>query len=148
MGILDDLEVRDARGVPVRFGELFAQGRWVLLWFYPKAKSPGCSAQGRGYARRIEEFKELGVEVFGVSHDSARAQCSFLEQLAWEGRMIPDRQGLLARRLGVRRWLGFHRRDTVLLNPQGAIEQVWRSVNPWRDPEVVLSYLRERCQKS
>lgn len=58
--------------------------------------------------------------------------------------MVPDPDGRLARAYGVRRLFGFTSRDTVLVNREGRVERVWRRVNPLRDADRVLAYLRER----
>ncbi|RDI96523.1 peroxiredoxin [Meiothermus sp. QL-1] len=144
------LQLQDARGQTVDLAELVRQGYYVVLWFYPKANSPGCSAQGKRYAELYDEFTRLGALVFGVSRDSEEAQCGFMERLALKGGMIPDRSGALGRAFGVGGFLGLggllglYSRDTVLINPEGRVEQVWRNVNPFRDAQVVLEYLKRR----
>ncbi|MER3451343.1 MAG: peroxiredoxin [Thermus sp.] len=133
------LEAVDSYGRKVDF-----RGKWVVLWFYPKAKSPGCTAQAKRYAELYEAFKALGAEVFGVSHDPAQEQCGFVERLALKGGMIPDPQGTLARAYGVKSLFGFYSRDTFLISPEGRVEKVWRNVNPFKDADTVLAYLRAR----
>ncbi|WP_038045960.1 peroxiredoxin [Thermus caliditerrae] len=135
------LEATDSYGRPVDL-----RGSYVVLWFYPKAKSPGCTAQAKRYTELYPEFQRLGARVFGVSHDPASEQCDFVEKLALKGGMIPDRDGRLARAYGVRNLFGFYSRDTILLNPEGRIERIWRGVNPFKDADTVLAYLRERLR--
>ncbi|ADD27922.1 peroxiredoxin [Meiothermus ruber] len=143
------LQVQDALGRTVDLAELVQQGRYIVLWFYPKSNSPGCTAQGRQYAMLREEFQQLGAEVFGVSADPASEQCAFMDKLALEGGLIPDPSGRLGKAFGVGGlWgvgalLGLYSRDTILINPQGKVEQVWRNVNPFRDAQVVLDYLKQ-----
>ncbi|GLV47289.1 peroxiredoxin [Thermus sp. LT1-2-5] len=135
------LEAQDSYGRPVDF-----RGSYVVLWFYPKAKSPGCTAQAKRYSELYEAFQSLGVRVYGVSHDPAKEQCDFVEHLSLKGGMIPDPQGRLARAYGVRSLLGFYSRDTLLLNPEGRVERIWRRMNPFTDADTVLAYLRERLR--
>ncbi|RIH80826.1 putative peroxiredoxin bcp [Meiothermus luteus] len=134
--------VQDAYGRVVDLAALAREGRYLLFWFYPKANSPGCTAQGKRYAELYEQFQALGVEVFGVSADPAAEQCAFIERMALKGAMLPDKDGALARLFGVGGFLGFYNRDTILVNPKGRIERVWRSVNPFRDADTVLAYVR------
>lgn len=134
--------VKDSFGRPVDLGKLAREGRYLLFFFYPKAFTPGCTAQAKRYAEVYEEFRSLGVEVFGVSADSAEVQCDFVEKLGLKGAMIPDRQGVLARLFGVRGVLGFYSRDTILVNPQSRIEQIWRNVDPNRDADNALAYVK------
>ncbi|WP_051946811.1 peroxiredoxin [Thermus amyloliquefaciens] len=135
------LQARDSYGRPVDL-----RGSWAVLWFYPKARSPGCTAQAKRYSELYGEFQRLGVQVFGVSHDPASEQCAFLERLALQGGMIPDRDGRLARAYGVRSLFGLYSRDTFLIHPEGRIERVWRGVNPFKDADTVLAYLKERLR--
>ncbi len=131
----------DSYGNPVNL-----RGSWVVLWFYPRAKSPGCTAQAKRYTELYPEFQRLGVRVYGVSHDPAGEQCDFVEKLRLKGGMIPDPKGEWARAYGVRSLFGFYSRDTVLINPEGRVEQVWRNVNPFRDADQVLEYLQSRLR--
>jgi peroxiredoxin Q/BCP len=68
------LEAQDSYGRPVDL-----RGSHVVLWFYPKAKSPECTAQAKRYSELYEEFRSLGVRVYGVSHDPAGEQCDFID---------------------------------------------------------------------
>jgi peroxiredoxin Q/BCP len=92
--------------------------------------------------------------VFGVSADPAATQCRFVEQRALQGGMIPDPDRTLGPAFGVGGWMGFghllgmYSRDTILINPQGKIEKVWRRVNPFRDSQVVLDYLKSKVRAS
>lgn len=144
------IAVEDALGQSVDLAHLVKEGKWVVLWFYPKAKSYGCSAQGKHYADLYDRFRELGAEVYGVSADPASAQCEFIDQLALKGGMIPDKAGTVGQAfgvsgwLGIGKWLGMYNRDTVLINPQGKIEQIWRGVNPFNDAQTVLQYLENQ----
>jgi peroxiredoxin Q/BCP len=148
------LIVQDSYGRTVDLADLASNGRYIVLWFYPRASSPGCTAQAKWYAELYSEFKQLGAEVFGVSADPAAAQCRFVEQTALQGAMIPDPDRTLGRAFGVGGWMGFgqllgmYSRDTILINPQGKIEKVWRKVNPIRDAQVVLDYLKSKAGAS
>jgi peroxiredoxin Q/BCP len=146
--------VQDAYGRTVDLAELASNGRYIVLWFYPRASSRGCTAQAKRYAELYSEFKQRGAEVFGVSADPAAAQCRFVEQMALCGGMIPDPTRTLGCAFGVGGWMGFgqllgmYSRDTILINPQGRIEKIWRRVNPFRDAQVALEYLKSKVGAS
>ncbi len=146
------LKLVDSYGKTIDLAQLVQQGRYIVLWFYPKASSPGCTAQAKRYADFYDEFRRLGAEVFGVSADPASAQCSFIDQMALKGAMIPDRSGEVGRAFGVGGWLGFglllgmYNRDTILINPEGKVEKIWRNVNPFKDAQVVLDYLKSKVE--
>lgn len=138
--------MRDASGEEVCLAELARRG-WLVLFFYPKAGSPGCSIQARRYASLAGQFQSLGAAVFGVSPDPPEAQCRFADRTGV--RMIPDPEGRLARAYGVGRRLGLWlRRDTVLINREGRVERIWHGVNPLRDAVTVLRYLNERVRSA
>lgn len=132
--------MRDAFGEELDLGELTREG-WLVLFFYPRAGSPGCSLQARRYAALREEFRRLGATVVGVSPDRAEAQCGFAERTGLA--MVPDPEGELARAYGVRRFFGILSRDTFLINREGRVEKIWRRTNPLRDADRVLAYLRK-----
>ncbi|HEV2231447.1 MAG TPA: peroxiredoxin, partial [Thermoplasmata archaeon] len=67
-----------ARGTPLRLSSL--KGRRVVLYFYPKASSPGCTRESREFADRYSRFQERGVEIVGVSVDDPSAQQRFAER--------------------------------------------------------------------
>ncbi len=144
------IQVEDAFGKTIDLSQAVGQKRWVVLWFYPKAKSQGCLAQGKHYADLYETFQKMGAEVYGVSADPASEQCSFIDKMALKGGMIPDRTGVVGRAFGVGGFLGFglwfgmYNRDTILINPQGNIEQIWRNANPYKDAQTVLAYLQAK----
>ncbi len=129
------LEAVDSEGEKVAF-----LGRWTVLFFFPKAYSPGCTLQTWRYASLMEEFQKLGAQVFGVSQDGPGLLCRFGGRFGL--RTLPDPQGTLARAFGVGRFLGLVRRDTLVLDPEGRVAAAFRGVNPLTDPERVLAFLR------
>jgi peroxiredoxin Q/BCP len=141
------LRVQNSYGKAVDFAQITKTGNYILLWFYPKASSPGCTVQGKRYAQLYGDSQKLNVVVFGVSHDPAREQCKFIEKMALEGGMLPDQDGSIARAFKVGGVFGFYNRDTILINPEGNIEMVWRGVNPFKDADIVYKYLKDKTGK-
>jgi thioredoxin-dependent peroxiredoxin len=143
-------QVQDSYGRTIDLAQLAKQGKYILLWFYPKASSPGCSMQAKRYADLYSTFKAAGVEVFGVSADPGAAQCTFIEKMALQGGMLPDKSGTLGKAfgvtglLGIGLWFGMYNRDTVLINPEGKVEHIWRGVNPMKDADTVLEFIKAK----
>lgn len=135
--------VRDSYDKPIDLQARLEQGKYLLFWFFPKSLSPGCTAQAKRYTELYGELQKMGVEIFGVSSDPKAEQCEFIEKLSLKGAMIPDKGGVLAKLFGVGGVFGFYNRDTVLVNPEGRIEHIWRGVNPFNDADTVLAYLRK-----
>ncbi|MDX2007409.1 MAG: peroxiredoxin [Meiothermus sp.] len=135
--------VADSNGKPLDLGAVAQRGRFQLFWFYPKALSPGCTAQAKRYSELNDQFERLGVEVYGVSADPSAEQCDFIEKLSLRGAMLPDPKRQLANLFEVGGVLGFYNRDTILVSPEGKIVQIWRGVNAFRDADVVLEFVRK-----
>ena len=56
------------------------QGKWVVLYFYPKDNTPGCTTEAKDFTEYAEEFKKLDAEIIGVSPDSAKSHCKFIDK--------------------------------------------------------------------
>jgi thioredoxin-dependent peroxiredoxin len=134
--------LEDSYGETVKLTEVPASGQWLVLWFYPKAMTSGCSLQAKRYSDLTPEFEAANIRAFGISHDNAEEQCAFIESMKLSGQMLPDTDGSLAAAYGVGGV--FYNRDTVLINPEGNIEKIWRDVNPVDDADRVLEYVKDR----
>ena len=136
--------LEDSYGDMVNLSSIPASGQWLALWFYPKAMTSGCSLQAKRYSDLSGDLGAANIRAFGISHDNAEEQCEFIESMKLSGQMLPDTNGALAAAYGV---LGvFYNRDTVLINPQGNVEKIWRNVNPVDDADRVLEYVRSQAQ--
>lgn len=122
------------------------RGRWVVLYFYPKADTPGCTAQAKEYTRLMPEFERLRVKVFGVSTDSVESIRKFREKYNLSVEFLSDPKGSVAKAYGVTVIAGFCSRDTVLINPELKVEKIYRGVDPSADPQRVLDYLKSKSK--
>jgi thioredoxin-dependent peroxiredoxin len=134
--------LEDSYGEAIPLAEISASGQWLVLWFYPKAMTSGCSLQAKRYSDLTAAFEAANVRTFGISHDNAKEQCEFIESMKLSGQMLPDTDGSLAAAYGVGGV--FYNRDTVLINPEGEVEKIWRGVNPVEDADRVLEYVKNR----
>ena len=143
-----DFTLSDKNGNPVSLRD-FA-GRRVVLYFYPKDNTPGCTRQACAFAGAYEEFKALDAVVIGVSKDSAASHQKFAEKYGLPFILLsdPERQAIEA--YGV--WqekknygkvsMGVVR-STFVIGPDGTIETVMPKVKPDTNAADVLAYLRE-----
>ncbi|KEF35251.1 MULTISPECIES: peroxiredoxin [Deinococcus] len=140
-----DFDTRSDDGQPVRLADL--RGRWVVLYFYPRAGTPGCSVEAQRFEAALPEFERLGAVVIGVSTDTEARQAKFRESCGLSFPLIPDSDRSLARAYGVMGGvgglLGVAARQTFLIDPQGRIAHHWRTVNPVSHAADVLRYLRQ-----
>ncbi len=106
------------------------RGRPVILYFFPKANTTGCTVETKGFAQRYGEFERAGVEVIGVSVDSAKTQTAFAEKCGSRFPMVGDRSKEIARKYDVLGLLGWAKRVTFLVNAEGRIEEVVEGMGP------------------
>jgi thioredoxin-dependent peroxiredoxin len=106
------------------------RGRPVVLYFYPKANSLGCSIEARGFAEHYPEFEKAGVAVVGVSVDSVDAQKRFQEKCGVPYPLVADRDRSIAQKYGVIGLFGVAKRVTFLLDPSGRITEVVEGIAP------------------
>ena len=106
------------------------KGRPVVLYFYPKANTPGCTAEARGFTDHYGEFTRAGIAVVGVSVDSVEAQAGFREKCGIPFPLISDRDRSIARRYGVLGLLGIAKRVTFFIGPDGRVAEVVEGILP------------------
>ena len=119
-----DLSSVDETGQPVRLGDLYRQGL-TLVYFYPKAGTPGCTAQACSLRDSFAGLKARGVQVVGVSGDRADAQKKFRDQYTLPFTLLADADGRVAKAFGVPTFLGIPKRQSFLIK-DGKI--VWRDL--------------------
>ena len=103
-------------------------GKWSVIFFYPKDESPGCTLQSCSFRDKYEEFNNLGVQIFGVSSDSVSSHKKFKEKYNLQYSLLSDKGGILAERLKLKKNLGFlPARVTLIVDPKGIIIYVHTS---------------------
>jgi thioredoxin-dependent peroxiredoxin len=124
------------------------RGKNVILYFYPKDDTPGCTKEACAFRDHFSEFKKRGAVVLGVSTDPVKSHDTFVAKyklpfalLADEGRTIVGAYGVWGeKRFMGRKYLGTHR-VTFLIGPDGRIRKVWPKVKPDGHAEEVLAAL-------
>jgi peroxiredoxin Q/BCP len=118
-------------------------GKTYLLWFYPKAQTPGCTAEGRGLRDRFVDFKEKNVEIVGVSFDEPAANAEFVKAEGFQFRLLSDTDQKLARAVGAASsdLQMFASRISYLVGPDGKVRKVYGEVKPATHAGEVISDL-------
>ena len=106
------------------------RGREVILYFFPKANTSGCTIETRGFAQQYAEFQRAGLEVVGVSVDSAETQAAFAEKCGSTFPMVGDRSKEIARTYGVLGLLGVTKRVTYLVGADGKVRDMVEGLLP------------------
>jgi thioredoxin-dependent peroxiredoxin len=97
------------------------RGRPVILFFFPKANTSGCTMETRGFSERYAAFQRAGVEVVGVSVDSAPTQAAFGKRCGSQFPMLGDSTKDVVRKYDVLSWLGMAKRVTFFIDGEGRI---------------------------
>lgn len=120
------------------------RGRWLVLYFYPKDDTPGCTREACHFRDDIQGVRARGAEVVGVSLDSTASHRAFAEKYALPFPLLADPDRRVAAAYGSLFALGplaFARRDSFIIDPQGRVARVYRGVDPQAHAEQVLSDL-------
>jgi thioredoxin-dependent peroxiredoxin len=136
----------DGEEVVVRLSEL--RGRWVVLYFYPKDDTPGCTKQACGIRDEWSSFEALGATVLGVSPDDVASHRSFAQKFGLPFTLLSDPDHEVAEAYGVwkektmygRRSWGIER-STFVLGEDGRIEGLFRRVRPEEHVDRVLEVM-------
>ena len=139
-----DFTLASATGEPVRLSDLRGHSE-VVLFFYPKDDSPVCTTQACAFRDHYEAFRDAGVEVIGVSADSAESHRRFAGKHRLPFRLLSDADGSLRDRFGVPRTLGLiPGRVTYLIDKQGIVRHIFSSqFQPAKHVDEALRVLKE-----
>ena len=122
------------------------RGKWLVLYFYPRDDTPGCTEQAARYRDAMRELEGLGAVVCGVSVDDSASHAAFARKYNLPYALLADRNGDVARRYGSLLDFGvirFAGRNTFLIDPHGKIEKVYLGVNPARNTQDVTADLKQ-----
>lgn len=121
------------------------RGKYLVLYFFPKAHTPGCTKQTRLFRDNYPEIQELGAEVIGVSLDDFATQCDFAANQAVTFPLLSDKSGRISEAYGVvRSLLKVDKRVTFVIDPAGkVVKRFHHEFQISKHLDDVLSYLRE-----
>jgi thioredoxin-dependent peroxiredoxin len=137
-----DFAATDCHGQAVRLSEL--RGRRVVLFFFPRTFTIGCTIENRAFRDNHERIRELGAELVGVSVDTLSTQCDFAHQEGIHFALLGDEERRISRSWGVL-WpvLNIDRRVTFIVGADGVVEHViHHEVRVYRHLDDVLKYLQ------
>lgn len=143
-----DFTVRDGEGQTVRLKDL--RGKKVVLYFYPKDDTPGCTKEACSFRDSFAKFKKRGIEVLGVSLDSEARHKKFTQKYDLPFRLLADTDRAIAEGFGTygekkfmgRTYMGIHRM-TFLIDEKGKIKKIFNQVKPEDHAEEVLAAFDE-----
>jgi peroxiredoxin Q/BCP len=147
-GPAPDFTLDDQDGNPVTLSDL--HGRWALVYFYPKADTPGCTAQACSARDHSADYEAANAVVLGVSPDSVKDLRKFADKYGLAFTLLSDEGGKVAQQYGVwveknnfgKTYFG-NQRSSVLVDPDGNVARVFPNVKPAEHDELVLGALAE-----
>jgi peroxiredoxin Q/BCP len=141
-----DFTLPDQQGTPVKLSDL--RGKTVVLYFYPKADTPGCTKQACGVRDHRADYEKSGAVVLGVSPDTVKSVAKFDDKYGLRFPLLADADHAVAEAYGVwveksmygRKYMG-NERTTFVIGPDGTIKEILRAVKPAEHDELVLGAL-------
>jgi len=139
-----DFKVPDAEGKIVRLKDL--KGKKVVLYFYPKDDTPGCTKEACAFRDSFSKFKRRGIEVLGVSLDNEKSHQKFAKKFDLPFRLLADTDRAVSEKYGTygkkqymgREYMGVNRM-TFLIDEKGKIKKIYQKVKPEEHAEEVLA---------
>ena len=111
-------------------------GKYVVIYFYPKDDTPGCTIETNDFNKLFSKFKKLNCEIFGISRDNLKSHDKFREKFKVKFDLLSDEETKVVKKYKVwgkkkfmgREYMGINR-STFLINPKGKIVKIWENVN-------------------
>jgi peroxiredoxin Q/BCP len=126
-------------GTPVSLKEF--RGKWVVLYFYPKDMTQGCTIEAHNFQRDLAKYDQANAVILGVSVDSVDSHKQFCAKDSLTFKLLADTDKKVVDSYGSLRPNGMAARNTFLVDPTGKIAKVWTGVNPNAHSEEVLAAL-------
>ena len=121
-------------------------GKWIVLYFYPKDDTPGCTEEACHFRDDIQQLQKLGVQVLGVSLDSAASHAEFSKKHGLPFPLLADTDGTVCAAYQALFALGpiqFAKRHSFIINPQGKIARLWRTVDTATHSAAIIQAVKE-----
>lgn len=141
-----DFTLPDHTGEQVHLADL--RGRWVTLWFFPKAATPGCTKEGQCFRDLSGDFESAGVEILGVSFDPPETNRAFAEAEGFRYRLLSDVDRTVGAAYDAVRgpdepYTGAPRRRTYVIDPDGRVAAAYDVTDIDNHPSTVLATIKE-----
>jgi peroxiredoxin Q/BCP len=142
-----DFELPATGGRNIRLGDY--KGRGVVLYFYPKDSTPGCTTEGQDFRDLHAQFQALGWEILGISRDSVKSHENFKDKLNLPFELLADGDETVCELYGVMKMKNMYgkqvrgiERSTFVITPDGRIAHAWRGVKVPNHAREVLEFVR------
>ena len=124
--------------------------QYLVIYFYPRDNTPGCTSEAKDFSKLYKEFKKLDCEIVGVSKDNIESHKKFIDKFKIPFQLLSDEKIVVLKKYGVwgeksmygKKFMGI-KRTTVLINPKGKILKIWNNVKVTDHAKEVLNFLKE-----
>jgi peroxiredoxin Q/BCP len=124
--------------------------QYLVIYFYPRDNTPGCTNEAKDFSKLYKEFKRLNCEIFGISKDNIESHKKFISKFKIPFQLLSDEKIIALKKYGAwgeksmygKKFMGI-KRTTVLINPKGKIIKIWNNVKVKDHAKDVLSCLKE-----
>ena len=137
-----DFNLPDAKGSMISLASL--QGNWVVLYFYPKDDTPGCTKEACSFRDDLHKLEKLNAKVIGVSVDDGESHADFAKKYSLPFPLLTDTDGLVAKKYGALTNLGvtkIAKRYTFLIDPNGVLKKSYLSVDTSKHSQQIIDDL-------
>jgi peroxiredoxin Q/BCP len=126
------------------------KNKFLIIYFYPRDNTPGCTNEAKDFSKLYKEFKKLNCDIFGISKDSVDSHKKFISKFKIPFQLLSDEKIVALKKYGAwgeksmygKKFMGI-KRTTVLINPKGKIIKIWNNVKVKDHAKEVLSCLKE-----
>jgi peroxiredoxin Q/BCP len=124
--------------------------KYLVIYFYPRDNTPGCTNEAKDFSKLYKEFKKLNSEIIGISKDNIESHNKFISKFKIPFQLLSDEKIIALKKYGAwgeksmygKKFMGI-KRTTVLINPKGNIIKIWNNVKVTDHAKEVLSLLKE-----
>ena len=125
-------------------------GQCLVVYFYPRDNTPGCTNEAKDFSKLYKEFKKLNCEIIGISKDDIESHKKFINKFKIPFQLLSDEKVIVLKKYGAwgeksmygKKFMGI-KRTTVLINPKGKIIKIWNNVKVKDHVKEVLNFLKE-----
>ena len=126
------------------------KNKFLIIYFYPKDNTPGCTKEAKDFSKLYRKFKKLNCEVVGISKDNIESHKKFISKFRIPFQLLSDEKMIALKKYGAwgeksmygKKFMGI-KRTTVLINPKGKVVKIWNNVKVKNHAAEVLNSVKE-----